>query len=383
MAQNRRGCGCLLVVLSLVAVIAGGVYLKFYRPKGPQLPRASGGELQVHVLDVGQGDAILIIAPGGKAALVDAGDESHANVVRDALGRYQVQQLEYFVATHPHPDHIGGAAAVFNSVKVLHVLDSGVAPPDFGADTTAPTKNQRGKNKNQSAKSQTKPRPRGAQLPTVKTYAALQDAIKQNGAQLIQAAPGQHYDLGGGVVLTTLAPIPPPFTKDQMRSGGNEPNANSIVMRLDYGDFSLLLLGDAEAQTEQRLLNSNANVTAQLLKVAHHGSKYATTAEFLSRIKPEAALISLGEYNRYGHPAQVVMDRLKAAGVKIYRTDLHGEITVTSKGEGYEIKPAKEAKGDLYAGRVGQKDDSARSGFIAYGDFGPPPKPAKKEIGGK
>ncbi|HEX8178885.1 MAG TPA: ComEC/Rec2 family competence protein [Pyrinomonadaceae bacterium] len=383
MAQNRRGCGCLLVVLALALVTVAGVYFKFYRTKGPELPPASGGELQVHVLDVGQGDAILIIAPGGKAALIDAGDEGHARVVRDALSRYQVQQLEYFVATHPHPDHIGGAPVVLNSVKVLNVLDSGVPPPDFDAGTSAPAQNPKGKNKNQSAKSQPKPRARGVQLPTVKAYTALQDAIKQSGAQLAQVAPGQHYDLGGGVVLTALAPVPPPFTKDQVRSGGNEPNANSIVLRLDYGDFSLLLPGDAEAQTEQRLLNGSANLTARLLKVAHHGSKYATSTEFLNRIKPEAAIISLSEYNRYGHPAQVVLDRLKTAGVKLYRTDLHGEISITSKGEGYEIKTEKEAKGDLYAGREGQKDDSARSGFIAYGDFGPPPKQAKPTVGNK
>ena len=296
MAQQRRGCGCLLVVLSLAAVIAGGVYFKFYRPRGPRLPPASGGELQVHVLDVGQGDAILIIAPGGKAALVDAGDEAHASVVRDALSRYQVQQLEYLIATHPHPDHIGGAAAVLNAVKTLNVLDSGIPPPDFAASTNAPAQNTNGKSKTASTKSQPKPRAGGAQLPTLKAYTALQAAIKQSGAQLAHIAPGARYDLGGGVLLTALAPIPPPFTKDQMRGGGNEPNANSIVLRLDYGDFSLLLAGDAEAQTEQRLLNNNANVAAKLLKVAHHGSKYATTEEFVGRVKPEAAIISLSEW---------------------------------------------------------------------------------------
>ena len=384
MAQQGRGrgCGCLLVVLALTAAVAFGVLFKFYRPKGPRLPPASGGELQVHVLDVGQGDAILIIAPSGKSALVDAGDAAHAPVVRDALNRYGVQQLNYFVATQSHPDHIGGASDVLKAIKAQTVLDSGIPPPDF-EESTAPQQSAKGKPKSQSAKPPAKPRVGKAQLPTTKTYTEFLDAVKQSGAQLVHVAPGQRYELGGGVVLTALAPIPPPFTKDQMRAGGNEPNANSIVVRLDYGSFSLLLTGDAEAQTEQRLLSANANIAARILKVAHHGSKYATTDEFLRHIKPEAAIISVSEYNPYGQPAQPVLDRLKAAGIKLYRTDLQGEIIITSKGADYEIKTMKETKGDLYAGRTGTKDDSARSGFVAYGDFGPPPKQPKKTNGQK
>ncbi len=378
MAQNRRGCGCLLVVLSLATIAAGFAYFKFYRPKGPQLPPASGGELQVHVLNVGQGDAILIIAPGGKAALIDAGDANAAKTVRDALSRYGVQQLDYLVATHPHPDHIGGASELLKSIKVANVLDSGIPPPDFQTNAATPE---------QKAKGKTKPPPKpraNLQLPTTKTYTEFQDAVKQSGAQLLQAAPGQRYELGGGVLLTVLAPLPPPFTKDQLHGGGNEPNANSIVLRLDYGDFSMLLAGDAEAQTEQRLLSSNTNVAAKIIKVAHHGSKYATTAEFLKRVQPADAILSLGASNRYGHPAQVVLDRLKAVGIKVARTDLQGEITVTSNGAGYKIVAEKQIKDvDVYTGREGQKDDSARSGFIAYGDFGPPPKQPKKAIGSK
>jgi beta-lactamase superfamily II metal-dependent hydrolase len=128
------------------------------------------------------------------------------------------------------------------------------------------------------------------------------------------------------------------------------------------------------------------NLAATVLKVAHHGSKYATTENFLRRVKPEAAIISTSEANRYGHPAPTVLQHLKAAGVnKLYRTDLQGDISITTTGrikDGklYEIKAARENKGDLWAGREAQKDDSTRSGFITYGDFGPPPrqKAAKK-----
>ena len=165
-----------------------------------------------------------------------------------------------------------------------------------------------------------------------------------------------------------------------MKTGGNDTNANSIVLRLDYGDFSMLFMGDAEAQSEQRLLNKDVELKATIIKIAHHGSKYATSEDFVKRAQPEAVIISDGAWNRYGHPSQVVLDRLKAAGAKVFRTDLQGEITITTKGRLeaghlYQIKPAKETTENIWLGREGQKDDSSRSGFIAYGDFGPPPKP--------
>jgi beta-lactamase superfamily II metal-dependent hydrolase len=119
-----------------------------------------------------------------------------------------------------------------------------------------------------------------------------------------------------------------------------------------------------------------------VLKIAHHGSKYASSSDFLKRVQPEVAIVSCGAWNRYGHPSQAVLDRLRAtnANVKLYRTDLQGEITITTRGKENEmtIKTAKETTEDMWAGRIAQKDDSSRSGFIAYGDFGPPPKPAKR-----
>ena len=168
-----------------------------------------------------------------------------------------------------------------------------------------------------------------------------------------------------------------------MTTGGNETNANSIVARLDYGSFSMMLAGDAEEQTEHRLLTKELELQTRVLKVPHHGSKYASSKDFLERVKPEVAIVSCGAWNRYGHPAQAVLDRLKAANpnVKLYRTDLQGEITITTRGKDNDmtIKTAKETTEDMWAGRIAQKDDSSRSGFIAYGDFGPPPRQKKAQ----
>ena len=214
-----------------------------------------------------------------------------------------------------------------------------------------------------------------------KFYDDYKAAVSASGAQYAQAQPGTKVDLGDGALLTIVAPSEPLFTKDKMGSGGNEANANSIVARLDYGSFSMLLAGDAESQTEHRLLTKELDLQAKVLKIAHHGSKYASSGDFLNRVKPEIAIVSCGAWNRYGHPNQAVLDRLKAANVKLYRTDLQGEITLTTRGKEGDVvvKPAKETTEDLWAGRTAQKDDSSRSGFIAYGDFGPPPRPKKTE----
>lgn len=369
--RSLKGCGCAIAVLVVVLGAAAFVGVKYVRPwLKLKPPPPSGGELQVHVLDVGpvEGDSILIISPGGKTVLIDAGDTGKGKVILEALKRYNVQQLDYFVATHPHPDHIGGADEVFKATKVLNVIDNGQGPDV--PESLTPQKPAATANKKPANKKLDK------SAAVTKFYDEYKAAITQSGAHYEKAQAGAKYDLGAGARLTVLAPNEPLFTKDKMKSGGNVPNANSIVLRLDYGDFSMLLPGDAEEQTEHNLLTKDLNLKVKILKVAHHGSKYATAQDFIDRVKPEVAIVSCGEWNRYGHPSQAVLDRLRAANAKLYRTDLQGEITITTRGkEGdYVIKTAKEAKSDLWLGRTAQKDDSTRSGFIAYGDFGPPPK---------
>ena len=370
--RSLKGCGCAIAVLVVVLGAAGLVGWKFVWPRWKlRPPPASGGELQVHVLDVGpvEGDSILIISPGGKSVLIDAGDTGKGKVIIEALKRYNVQQLDYFFATHPHPDHIGGADEVFKATKVLNVIDNGQGP-DVPESLVAQTKPAATSNKKPGNKRPDK------SVAVTKFYNEYKEAVTQSGAHYEKAQAGTTYDLGAGARLTVLAPTEPLFTKDQVKTGGNLPNANSIVLRLDYGDFSLLLPGDAEEQTEHRMLTKDLNLNVKILKVAHHGSKYATAQDFVARVKPEVAIISCGEWNRYGHPSQVVLDRLRAANTKLYRTDLQGEITITTRGKekDYVIKTAKETQSDLWVGRLPQKDDSSRSGFIAYGDFGPPPK---------
>ena len=377
MKRSTRGCGCAIAVVVLLLGSGTFAFMKWGLPWWRSRAPKPSGELQVHVLDVGpvEGDSILIISPTGKSVLIDAGDAGKGKVVLDALKRYKVDRLDYFIATHPHPDHIGGADEVMKGTKVGTVIDNGV-----DLSTPVPESARRGKGKAKAA-----PTPQPAKKSKVKTINGFYDeyaaALKQSGAQYEKAEPGKKYDLGGGAFLTVLGPTEPLYTKEQMKTGGNDINANSIVLRLDYGDFSMLFMGDAEVQTEERLLGKkDIDLAAKVIKIAHHGSKYATSENFIKGVQPEAAIISDGAWNRYGHPAQVVLDRLKAAHAKVYRTDLQGEVTLTTRGRLdsgrlFDIKTAKEVKEDIWAGREGMKDDASRSGFIAYGDFGPPPKP--------
>src|SRR5881394_1012759 len=181
MSRTSRGCGCAAVTLALLCGVAGLTAWKFglvswlrSRP-----PRPSGAELQVHVLDVGpiEGDSILIISPAGRSVLIDAGDAGKGKPILDALKRYKIDKLDYFIATHPHPDHIGGADEVLNAIKVGTVIDNGV-------DLSTPVPESAPGSKGSKAKATPPPPPKKSKVKTINSffdeYAA---ALKQNGGQ--------------------------------------------------------------------------------------------------------------------------------------------------------------------------------------------------------
>jgi beta-lactamase superfamily II metal-dependent hydrolase len=302
--------------------------------------------LTVRVLDVGLGDSVLIVAPSGKTVLIDAGPPGAGKKVLEALKRAGVSRLDFLVATHAHADHVGGADDVLKALEVGQVFYSGYPH-------------------------------------TSREYDDFLKAVQQKNVKLEKAVPGTTLDLGDGALLRVLAPIEPFFEEKEMAAGGNEPNANSVVVRLDYGEFSMLLPGDAEEQTERRMTERGADFATQGLKVAHHGSKYATSADFLKRGGFRWAVISTGADNRYGLPSPDTLARLKAAGVKLYRTDLQGEITVSTRGQQDDVKitAAREPKAnqDLWVGVPALRDDSAKRGFINFGDLAPAPKPTPQK----
>jgi competence protein ComEC len=332
----------LLALCLLLFFVIGSSGLSLNTPPSePDQPQPAPSPLNVYALDIGQGDSLLIVSPTGKTVLIDTGNPGNEQHVINALLNHSgSKKIDLFIASHPHADHIGSAPEVIKDSTVARVLDSG-----FPHSTT--------------------------------TYERFLEAIKESGAQFILAVPGQTFDLGGGAVVSVLAPIKPYFKKSELREGATEPNANSVVVRLDYKNFSMLFTGDAEAETEARMIASKANLQAKVLKVGHHGSRYATSDAFLRAVRPEAAVISVGAGNNYGHPTQEALDRLKSAGVKVYRTDLQGEIKLTSDGSAYQIDTQKVAPlAALYMGRVSKDDSRSPSATPTPSSTIAPAKPA-------
>src|SRR6185295_11457100 len=202
MSRSTKGCGCVAAVLVVVLAVAGYVGWKFVLPWWKtKPPPASGKELQIHVLDVGpvNGDSILIISPEGKSVLIDAGDAGKGKVILEALKRYNVQELDYFVATHPHPDHLGGADEVIKAIKVLNVIDNGQGP-DVPESLVAQAKPTAATGKRPVAKKADK------SSAITKFYDEYKDALTQSGAHYETALAGAKYDLGSGARLTVLGP---------------------------------------------------------------------------------------------------------------------------------------------------------------------------------
>lgn len=246
----------------------------------------ASGELRVWFFDVGQGDATLIVTPDGHQILIDGGPD---RAVLSKLGEVMPpwdRTLDAVVATHPDADHIGGLAAVLDRYEVARVVYNG-----DDKDTS------------------------------------VADAF--NAAR--EAEPGAVVELGrrgsvlafGDVTLTELWPAPSALRDE-------DTNVASIVYRLDYGDTSVLLMGDATEAVESQVASSAGDV--DVLKAGHHGSATSSSYAFIQAVSPELAVISCGEDNRYGHPHPAVVDRFLELGAAILRTDLDGDILLTSDG---------------------------------------------------
>jgi competence protein ComEC len=259
---------------------------------------APDGRLHVVFLDVGQGDAILIQTPHGEQALIDGGAEPSR--LLDALGRrlpFWDRTLELVALSHADMDHLGGLIAALERYRVGKVLQTEAAA------STSPLER-------------------------------WQELIRQRHVQVIPAQAGLRLSWADGVWLECLHPA---FTSPSKASDNN----SSIVLRLSYGQSCFLLTGDIESEAEAQLLASGRLSSCQVLKVSHHGAAEASTAPLLAAIQPQLAVISVGQGNRYGHPAASTLQRLQESGARILRTDQRGDIEIISDGNGLEIRTGK------------------------------------------
>jgi competence protein ComEC len=269
----------------------------------PLLPRPAayrGSDLGLHFLDVGQGDAIALRTPAGRWVLVDAGpanwrSDAGRRVVVPWLRRQGARRLELAVVTHAHADHLGGAAAVLEALDPPVVLEPGAMVGD-------------------------------------PLYLDFLAAAGERGRRWVPARAGQRFVVDG-VRLTVLHPDP------RWPGWGLDLNEDSVVLLLEYGCFRAVLTGDAGLPVEARLRGRVGPVA--LLKVGHHGSRTASGGAWLDELRPQAAVLSSGAGNRYGHPAPATLARLGARGVGVWRTDRDGTISARTDGRTLTIRAGR------------------------------------------
>ena len=255
------------------------------------------GLVQVHYIDVGQGDSILIVSPEGKVMLIDGGVAGSPAL--EYLSIKGIDHIDLMVATHPHADHIGGLVEVLSALKVSEVVTNG-------------------------------------QPTTTKTYEDFLDGIAKAKAVYKEVKRGDKLALGS-LTFDVLSPEGP---------GGDDLNEGSLVLRLVYGEVAFLFTGDAGHAAEAGMLAAGDDLQAQILKVGHHGSSSASSPEFLAAVKPEVTIYSCGVGNSYGHPDAETIANLTDTGASIYGTDVNGTVVVTSDGSTYQLKAERgEARG--------------------------------------
>jgi beta-lactamase superfamily II metal-dependent hydrolase len=266
----------------------------------------AAARLVVDFLDVGHGDAILVTSPAGKRVLIDGGPgEAGARVAAFVRARSALP-LDLVVLTHRHADHLGGLAQVIDSSGARLFMDA--PSPSHSADPE--------------------------HIHASPAYARLLALLDRRHIPVRDAVRGRTVDLGGGAVLVLLTPPEPPIVGSR-----SDVNANSVVVRLELGQVRMLLTGDAEAVTETWLLGSGAaDVRADVLKLAHHGSRYASSTLFLAAVGARVAVASCGPAGHSGQLHPETEARVRSTGARLYRTDRDGDIEISTDGRDLRVE---------------------------------------------
>lgn len=248
--------------------------------------------LTVSFLDVAQGDSIFIELPDKTNMLIDAGEAKSSNKIIDYIDNLGYDSLDYVIGTHPHSDHIGGLAKVIDSFNIGSIYMPKV-------------------------------------VATSKTYENLLETIKNKNLSIKKGFAGVIVKENDNLKIEMLAPNSEKYSSY---------NNYSIVLKITYGDTSFLFMGDAEALSEKEI---KGNLEADVIKIGHHGSNTSSSFSFLEKIKPEYAVISVGEDNKYKHPSDEVLTKLNKYTKNIYRTDLNGNIKIICDGVNIKVECEK------------------------------------------
>lgn len=252
------------------------------------------GNLQIHFIDVGQADSILI-KQDNNYMLIDGGNNEDGDMLVKYLKEQGVEKLDYIIATHPHEDHIGGLDDVLNEFDTdLVLMPDKITTTKTFEDFLLAIKNRQDiKNKN-------------GENVTLKKVPKLEEKYNLGNASFVIYAPNS--------------------------SSYDELNNYSIVIKLSFGNNTFLFTGDAEKLSEKEMLDKNYDLKADVLKIGHHGSSTSTSDEFLEAVSPKYAVLSVGEDNSYNLPKKTVMDKFKNNNIPVYRTDEQGTIILNSDG---------------------------------------------------
>lgn len=283
LARSRSG-----IVILLILVILSIVLMYFENQKDKIDPNA---DAEFHFIDVGQGDAAMIITDEVHI-LVDCGTGEYADTVIEYAKKY-TDTIDLFVMSHPHDDHMGGAAEVMSALEVKEVM---MADSDIEVDT--------------------------------KFYTAALDTIVELDIPVTEAIAGESYEFGD-VMIDVYSPA----------HGYGDHNNNSIVMKATVDGASVMFTGDAETPVESDVLDAYYDkLDANVLKVGHHGSTTSSSKKFLEAVDPDIAVISVGEGNSYGHPKDAILKRLDDMGILMYRTDKDGDVVLVCRDGKIERK---------------------------------------------
>lgn len=257
---------------------------------------SSPQDLKVHFLDVGQGDSILAES-NGRFLLIDGGENDQGEAVVSYLKQAGVTSLDYVIGTHPHSDHIGGLDHVIREFPTEKII----LPPIEH---------------------------------TTKTFEDLLDVVADKGMKITMPKAGDTYPLGNAS-FQILAPL---------GDYGDDLNNWSVGIRLSYKNNHLVMCGDAEKDSETDMAAHSKELSADILKIGHHGSRTSTSDEFLDRVSPSYGVIQCGKDNPYGHPHKETLEKLEQRGIQVFRTDQDGSITAICDGDSItwitEKKPA-------------------------------------------
>lgn len=253
--------------------------------------------LQVHFLDVGQALSVLVMDMQGNELLYDAGNEGDAEFIISYLQDLEIDRLEYVVNSHPHEDHIGGMDRILERFEVDQVFMA-----EKAYDSQA--------------------------------YRDVMNILDEKQMNAVHPEPGEAYALGE-LVIQVLGPL-----------GSEYENTNdySVILKIGNAIQSVLLVGDSEAAAEHELVEAGVNLHADVFQVSHHGSSTSNTIQYLSKIDPDYAVISVGADNRYGHPDATILERLRNMGISTYETDLDGTVVMTLDGSQIFVEVLEEAR---------------------------------------